>query len=327
MIKLNIKKFRLEMLELLSSFRLSQEDSNILLDHLFLAERYRCGSYGFATLPYHLNGLKNGSINPSSNLSASNLSNNILSIDGKWGLGHVIAEKSSKLLTELAKKEGLACAIVKNCNYIGMLSQYGDFMAKKNCAGIIMSNGHGSGIIVAPHEGINKRLSTNPICFFCKASPFNLVCDFSTSECGGSRFKIQHSNLAENEFSIKKEDVLINPNKPLEDINNALKTFGGFKGYALSFFVDIFAGGLIGDNMSGISNKYGNGIFMIAIDLKKFDDNLNQRLQRFIEWVASSDSKNDIKVPVPGERRHQTQEQEFLSIHPSILSSIRKFKA
>ncbi len=108
-------------------------------------------------------------------------------------------------------------------------------------------------------------------------------------------------------------DWAIGPDgQPTDDPNVALLgsllPIGGYKGYGLSMFVDIFAGMLTGShfagevkNLSRMDEDSGNGHLFVVIDLDKFMtlDERRDRIAHFYQAVKACGDEG--KVFMPGE--------------------------
>ena len=117
--------------------------------------------------------------------------------------------------------------------------------------------------------------------------------------------------------------------KPTDDPNLALLgsllPIGGYKGYGLSLFVDIFAGLLTGSqyaggvkNLSKMEEDSGNGHLFVVIDVDKFmsSDEKHERLCHFYDAVKACGEEG--KVFMPGEIEYLNMENAVDSIQISI---------
>ena len=91
-------------------------------------------------------------------------------------------------------------------------------------------------------------------------------------------------------------------------MRGSLLPIGGYKGYGLSMFVDIFAGMLTGShyagdvkNLSKMDEDSGNGHLFVVIDLDKFmtEEEKKARIDHFYKAVKACGEEG--KIFMPGE--------------------------
>ena len=81
--------------------------------------------------------------------------------DGENGVGQWIATIAADHAIRLASSAGLGMVTVRHSNHIGMAAFWALRMAERGLIGLVFTN---ATPLVAPWQGRERRLSTNPIC-------------------------------------------------------------------------------------------------------------------------------------------------------------------
>ena len=203
--------------------------------------------------------------------------------------------------------------------------------------GLLMANDHGGGTCVAPHGGVEGRLSTNPIaCAVPIQGHDPIVLDMSTSVVASGKIRVkQHREEAlphgwlidaEGEPTTNADDFYGVPPA-------ALLPFGGVaahKGFGLSVIVDILAGALTGAGCSqGEDARVGNGLFVLVINVASFRGfpGFSAEIERFIEYLKSAKRAAGVDaIRMPGERgwaEQRKQEREGIPIDAETWQQIQ----
>ena len=206
--------------------------------------------------------------------------------------------------------------------------------------GLLMANDHGGGTCVAPHGGVEGRLSTNPIaCAVPIEGQDPIVLDMSTSVVASGKIRVkQHQDEAvphgwlidaEGESTTYADDFYGTPPA-------ALLPFGGIaahKGFGLSVIVDILAGALTGAGCSqGEDARVGNGLFVLVINVASFRGfpGFSAEIARFIAYLKSAKRDAGVEaIRMPGERGWKEQrkrEREGIPIDAETWEQIQALK-
>ena len=292
-------------------------------------------SHGVIHLPKYVKELEAGLIQPGAPIETLHESASIAVLDGNWGFGPVIATHAVALAIQKAKQTDISAVAVSRCNEVGRLGGYAGLAADAEMIGMLMANDHGGGTCVAPHGGIEGRLSTNPIACavpVVKTSPMSgtearscqnyrteIVLDMSTSVVASGKIRVkQHQNEALPRGWLI--DAAGQPTTHAADFYGippaALLPFGGIaahKGFGLSVIVDILAGALTGAGCSRSEDaRVGNGLFVFVINVASFRTfpGFSAEIERFIAYLKSAKRAAGFdEIRVPGERGWQEQEK------------------
>jgi LDH2 family malate/lactate/ureidoglycolate dehydrogenase len=230
-------------------------------------------------------------------------------VDGDNGLGPAVGMRAMTTALDLAREHGAAFVGVRRSNHFGPAAYYVERAVERGCIGVAMSNAPPN---MAPFGGRTRFLGTNPIAIAVPAGDEPaLIFDASTSVV--ARGKIIVSALAKKPIP---EGWAIDPDgHPTTDAEEALAgavlPFGGPKGSAISFIVDILCGVLTGaafashlntlENLSAVQNV-GHVFTAIRTDLFLPDAEFRARMDAILRMLKGAPPAPGVeRVLVPGE--------------------------
>ncbi|CAG9863379.1 unnamed protein product [Phyllotreta striolata] len=250
-------------------------------------------------------------------------------VDGKNGLGTVIAMFCMNLAIKKAAKGGVSYVTARGSNHFGMAAYYTDYAAKHGYIGMAFSN---TSPYMVPFGAKQHFFGTNPIAIAAPGEhddSFNL--DISTTSVSIGKVemaKIMHLKLALGHAMDVNCCPTTDPNVAIK--SKKLAPLGGagdvgFKGTGLAFMVEILSsmlsGAKYGPNIEHWSDRKGPsnlGHGFIVIDPKKFVPGFEarmsdiMRLYRNLEPIDVNES-----IMVPGEpeiRKSKLVEKEGLEL-------------
>lgn len=314
-------------IDVLTKVGVSKEDANIILDTILFANRRGVATHGVGRLPLYVHKIAAGHYNPKNEIEvlADNAAYALL--DAHNGFGQVVAYKATKMAIEKAKKYGIAVVGVRNSNNFGTAGYFGDMAAREGCAAMVYAN---AAPAIAPTGGNKTIFGTNPLCYAYPGDENHnpILLDMATTIAARGKIRL----AAKNGEKIPLDWAIGPDGQPTDDPNVALKgsllPIGGYKGYGLSMFVDIFAGMLTGShyaggvkNLSKMDEDSGNGHLFVVIDLDKFmsADDKRERIAHFYDAVMDCGEKG--KIFMPGEIEYNKLRQS----KNSILISQKQF--
>jgi uncharacterized oxidoreductase len=237
-------------------------------------------------------------------------------VDGQFGLGQTVGEEAMRLGIDKAARHGVAVVALRNAGHLGRIGDWPLMVAQAGKLSLHFVNTTGAGILVAPHGGINRRLSANPIAAGIPV-PGRPPILLDISACTIAEGKIR---VALNKGVPVPEGCIINaegrpttdPRVFYADPPGAILSIGAHKGYGLGVLCEILAGALTGGGCSNIANKdrVVNGMLSIILDGSYFqkDAALGAEITRFIDWVKSSaTAEPGGEILMPGEIEERTK--------------------
>lgn len=312
-------------------------EAEIVTRSMVDANRVGHDSHGVIHLVKYVRELEAGLIQPGASIETLHESASIAVLDGNWGFGPVIATRAVELAIEKAKQTDISSVAVSRCNEAGRLGGYACLAGDAEMIGLLLANDHGGGTCVAPHGGVQGRLSTNPIACAVPVDGHDpIVLDMSTSVVASGKVRVkQHQDEAvphgwlvdiEGASTTNADDFYSTPRA-------ALLPFGGIaahKGFGLSIVVDILAGALTGAGCSqGGDARVGNGLFVLVINIASFREfpGFSAEIERFIGYLKSAKRAAGVDaIRMPGERgwaEKRRREKEGIPIDAETWAQIQ----
>ena len=314
-------------------------EAKIVTKSMVDANRVGHDSHGVIHLAKYVRELEEGLIQPGAPTETLHESASIAVLDGNWGFGPVIATRAVEGAIQKAKQTDISSVAVSRCNEVGRLGGYACLAADAEMIGLLMANDHGGGTCVAPHGGVEGRLSTNPMaCAVPIQRQDPIVLDMSTSvvASGKIRVKQHHNEALPHGWLIDAEGKSTTNADDFYDgfPPAALLPFGGsvseHKGFGLSVIVDILSGALTGAGCSkGEDARVGNGLFVLVINVTSFRGfpGFSAEIERFVNYLKSAKRAAEVNaIRVPGERGWEEQrkrEREGIPIDTETWAQIQ----
>lgn len=286
----------------------NKNNANTIVDTILFANRRGNATHGIGRLPLYIKKIKAGHLNPKDENELITDTMSIAVIDAHNGFGQVSADMAVNIAAEKACKYGISAVGVKNSNNFGMAGYFGNKAALLGCAALIFAN---AAPAIAPTGGYKTIFGTNPICFsFPGTDKYDpIILDMATTVAARGKIRL----AAKNGEKIPLDWAVGPDGRQTDDPNVALMgslfPIGGYKGYGLSMFVDLFAGLMTGSayggnvkNLGSMDNDSRNGHLFILIDPHFFlsDEEIREKRDFFQKEVKLCGDEG--KVLMPGER-------------------------
>jgi L-2-hydroxycarboxylate dehydrogenase (NAD+) len=221
----------------------SEEHADIQVDLLLHAELSGRASHGLLRLRRIVERIRNGVADPAAKGHHEWRGRAFLDVDGRMGLGPVVALSALAQLSQRARETGIAVAAVRNNNHLGMLEWYVERVA---CGGQVAIALTTSEALVHPWGGRRAMIGTNPIAIGVPAEPTPFVLDMAT---GLVSMGLIHDYAHRGE-PIPAHWALDADGNPTTDPNaaksGAIAPFGDAKGYALGLAFEVLVSTLTG---------------------------------------------------------------------------------
>ena len=290
---------------------------------------WNIGSHGLMRLPFYLERLSAGGINPNAKLDEVTNLPALRIFDGQSGMGHWQVRKAAEVASNIADTQGIAAVGIGRSNHCGALGIYVWPMLEKNLVGIIFSTGPA---VMPPWNGNKPLLSTSPLAAGIPTSPATII-DLATSAVARGKIaaKAQKNEELEPGWAFDENG------SPTVDAKLALKgmlaPLGGVKGYALAVLVESLTGALIGPNLAAdIPDMFDNkqaalsqniSHFVIAIKAEALTVDGSNRLKELKSNVESAGGR------LPGANRKNPFKislDEEISITESVAAELESWK-
>ena len=235
-------------------------------------------------------------------------------VDGRAGLGPVVADWCMSRAMEVAKLSGAGVVAVRNNNHLGFIGWYVERAARHGFVAIAMTT---SEAFVRPHLGVERLLGTNPIAIGVPTADVPFVLDMSTSATAIGRLlsKQEGGETIPDDWAVDANgDPTTDPGAAL---NGAINPAGGAKGYGLALSISLVVSSLtataLGPDVVGTldaANPSNKGDVLIALAPGKFCD--RPAISAYLDRLRlSRPAPQAERVLVPGDRSRQTRERRL----------------
>lgn len=281
----------------LTHFGVPEADAATAADVLAYADLRGIDSHGVARLRTYADMLTLGRINPTPTVRIIRERHSVATADGDNGLGLVVGPKANAIAMQKARDHGSGWVSVSNTNHYGAAGYYAQAAVDAGFIGWSMTN---TTKLVAPFQGAQRMLGTNPVCIgFPGGKGGDMIVDMAT--CAVAYGKIEIARRAAKSiptgWAIDKQgrdttnpDDMVNGGALLPLGSDA--DHGGHKGYCLAVAVDLLCGPLSGANWGPFCPPFalrqeipersvgkGIGHFFGAMDIAGFIDPADFRAQ------------------------------------------------
>jgi LDH2 family malate/lactate/ureidoglycolate dehydrogenase len=266
-------------------------------------------SHGMVRLPVYARRVQAGVVNARPAISTITSRSGAALIDGDNGLGPVVGASAMATALDLAQEHGTGFVGVRNSNHFGPAAYYVEKAVDRGCIGLALSNAPPH---MAPFGGRARFLGTNPVAIGVPAGDEPpMIFDGSTSVVARGKIIV----AAHNGQPIPEGWAIDPDGYPTTNAERALAgsvlPFGGPKGSAISFIIDILCGVLTGaafgvhvstlENLSAVQNV-GHVFAAIRTDLFLSDTEFRARMDAILTMLRSTPAApGSDRVRAPGE--------------------------
>ena len=266
-----------------------EDHAEIIADVLITSDLRGIDSHGIQRCKMYYDRIRDGIYNPKTEIEVINDNMSTAVIDGKYGMGHVIAYKAMKLAIEKARKYGLGAVAVRNSTHFGIAGYYSLMAIKEGMIGFVTTNTRPA---VPPTFGIEPMLGTNPLTYGAPSDenfPFLLDCATSIIQRGKvevyNRLQkpLPNGVIISNNGNSKTDpgvvlNKLVNRSAALLPLGGKDEETSGHKGYGYATFAEILSSALqdglyLKDTAGIIENgqkRLKVGHFFLVINIQNF---------------------------------------------------------
>jgi L-2-hydroxycarboxylate dehydrogenase (NAD+) len=219
-------------------------NAEIQVDLWLDADLRGIGSHGLLRLPRIVQRIKRGLADPMTRGTLAWRGDSFLEVDGKMGLGPVVALAALDAITGRARETGVAIAAVSNAQHIGMLAWYAEHVASAGQVAIVLST---SEALVHPWGGRQALLGTNPIAIGVptgEAEPFVMDTATSVVSMGEVHDRANRCLALEPGWALDARGEATTDAEAAK--SGAIAPFGEAKGYALGLAFELLVSTLTG---------------------------------------------------------------------------------
>ncbi len=315
---------------LLGKCHVGAADALIVARVLVAAEMCDIPSHGLLRLSDYIRMLRSGRINAQAVPVVMHESVSTLSLDGKNGLGAVVAYKAMEYAIKKAKTAGTGWVAVQNSNHFGIAGYYAMRALEHDMIGLCMTNANP---LVAPTFSASGMLGTNPLAVAIPAGTEPpLVADFATSAIARGKvdllqrqgLSIEEGFLQDAEGCVSTDPGVLSKGGSILPLGSS-REYGSHKGYCMAAVIDIFSALLAGANFGPfvppsvawlpvkdhLPGK-GTGHFFGAMRIDAFRPK-SEFLENMDHWIREfrnvKPAKGHEKVIIPGDPEREAEER------------------
>lgn len=330
----NLQKITTRIFELAGS---ELKEAEIVAKHLIEANLTGHDSHGVMRVFHYVKWLDSKRVFANKHVRTVVKGDNFAVLDGNFGFGQVIGEEAVALGIEIAQKQGVGIVGLRNSGHLGRIGDWAEMAVNAGLISIHFVNGNGYAILVAPSGGMDKRLSSNPICVGVpRGNNPAVILDMATSKFSHGKImlaKNKGEKLPDDIILDSKGNPSIDPDALLGEPGGAILPLSpGHKGFGLSFVCEILAGALTGGDTSSPESPtvhcVGNGMLSIYVDQKRFGDNNKflAEINKLTAWVkASPTATPNGEILLPGEPEYRTRKERLENGIPLDEETWRQF--
>ena len=308
---------------LFTSAGCSPREAGQIARGLVRANLYGHDSHGVQLVPAYLVHLKQGLVRVGQSPAVISDHGSIVGLDGQKGFGQSIGEAAMQVAIERTRNHG--CCVVGLCNthHLGRIGQWAEQCAQAGLVSVHFVNVL-SIPLVAPWDGSDARLGTNPFCVGVPCVPHPLILDYATSKMALGKIKVakdRSERVASGALIDAAGHATDDPEVMFQDPVGALLPFGEHKGYALAVMCELLggalSGGLVQHQRPRPSPMINNMLSLVfAPDKLVGREAFARQVDRLSAWVkASPPRQGGAGVRLPGEpERITARERESSGI-------------
>lgn len=307
---------------ILLGFGCNSKESDIVANHLVLANLTGHDSHGIGMLPMYGAQVRDGNLVPNQTPVFHEPVGAISVVDAQRGFGHHMTLQALDYAMQSIKEHRVAVLGLRNSGHVSRVGTYSEYCAAKGYVSIHFVNVVGHQPLVAPFGAKEPAFSTNPISMAMpvagKAKP---MLDMATSTVAFGKIRVA-SNKGEAVplgYLLDTEGVpTTNPDPMATMQSGAMSAFGEHKGSGLGLFAELLAGALAGTDTIAAQDYIPEGVFnnmlSVIIDPDAFDstDEVAKRTTQFYDFVkAKPTAKGVDELLMPGEPEQHCQAQRL----------------
>jgi LDH2 family malate/lactate/ureidoglycolate dehydrogenase len=299
--------------------------------------RHGVDSHGVRLLAHYITALNGGRINGTPDIKKVTSFGAIETLDADDAHGALATYTAMDNAIDHASKFGIGAVAIRNTSHFGPAGAYSIEAARKGYIGITFCN---SDSFVRLHDGAMRFHGTNPISVGVPVSgddPWLL--DMATSSIPYNRVLLYRSlGQALPNATASDETGVDTTDANAADMLAPLGGEFGFKGAALAGVAEIFSAVLTGMKLSfdiapmggpDFSKPRGMGAFVLAIKPEAFVDRqtFDSGMQRYLQVLRTSPTREDCKVMAPGDREWLVaaqREREGVTVDPATRQAFEE---
>jgi LDH2 family malate/lactate/ureidoglycolate dehydrogenase len=308
-----------------------EQDAAIEAEVLVWANLRGVDSHGVLRIPWYVEFLDKGIMNPRPKISALKETPAALLIDADHALGPVVTKWAMRRTIAKAAKVGIGWSVIRNTTHQGAMAYYALMAAQEGMAGIAIVCSPPN---MAPHGAKAAGLHNSPIAIAVPGKHAPLVLDMATSVAAGGKLRLAKDRGA----AIPLGWALDKDGNPTTDPNQAviLLPIAGPKGSGLALMFECLTSLMAGNalvapalqGMPGAKTHRQNSV-VAAIDIGMFTE-LEAYRDDVDTTIAGIKALPRVEgcaaILAPGELEDQVHEERAKSGIPLPAGTVRNLR-
>lgn len=290
-----------------------QDGADIEAEVLVWANLRGVDSHGVLRIPWYLENLDTGIMNPTPDIQVRNETPATILVDGDRALGPVVTVMAMRRVIEKAKDVGIGWGLIRETTHQGAMGYYPIMAAKDGMVGIASVCSPPN---MAPFGAKAAGVHNSPIAIAAPGNEHTLVLDMATSVVAGGKLDL----AIDRDQDIPLGWALDMEGKPTTEPRrpNILLPAGGPKGSGLALMFECLSSLMVGNPLleptiskakempRGVQNS-----FIAAINISTFTDinEYKSNIDKLIKAEKGLPAADGVdEVIVPGEPESKTYE-------------------
>lgn len=311
-------------------------DAQLVANTLVQADLWGHQSHGVLRTSWYIERLRHGVMSPVPAIDVIRDKGCLAVIDGRDGIGQVIAERATRLAIGKAKAFGIGSVAVRNSNHFGTLMYFTRLAALEGCIAFLTTNG---GKAMAPWGGAKQKIiGTNPWSWAAPGGKYPpLLLDMANTGVARGKIYLARQRHEKIPFGWALDAEGAPTDDPTRAIEGIILPMAEHKGYAIAALMDVLAGVLSGSAfLSAVNGPYhydrhsGCGHFITAYNIEDFIDaaDFDRRIEAFVEEIKSQPLAQGVaEIFLPGEmeaRAHRRQLDDGITLPADTWTELLK---
>ncbi|WP_062207643.1 Ldh family oxidoreductase [Streptomyces sp. NBRC 109706] len=295
---------------LLTAHALPDEDARTVARCLIEADLRGVDTHGLVRLPGYLRRLRAGLVNPRPELAPHRVVPSAAALDGRDGLGFVVASRAMAEAVRLAEETGIGVVSVRRSTHFGMAASYVLRAVEAGMVALVFTNASPA---MPPWGGRQPLLGTSPLAAGAPGGERGpVVLDMSPAVVARGKIRRAARRGEEIPLGYALDAEGVGTTDPLRALEGVVLPVGGPKGAGLSLLMDILAGvlsgaafaGDVGDQYKDFDRPQNVGHLFLALrpDLFLPLDEYRRRMDLLVDRVRSTPRAAGVEaITLPGE--------------------------
>jgi LDH2 family malate/lactate/ureidoglycolate dehydrogenase len=228
-------------------------------------------------------------------------------LDGGNTVGYIVAYRAAEIAIDKARKVGMASVGAYNSYYSGRNAYFVEKVVREGLVALHIASAKPR---VLPPGGARPALGTNPICFGFPSEEGPVIFDMGTAALMWGDVMLHEKLGLELPEGIGFDEAGRATRDPAATLRGGVGTFGGYKGYGLSFAVQAL-GLLAGAALArGEVQDYGFLFWVVDPDIMLPGGDFTKQMSELVRKIKATPRQPGVdEIRIPSERARRERER------------------